>query len=258
MPDFLCALTRIFLDYSWQILLVSFCRIMSAGSPQLKVRQRTEGDKAAFRAKIMDRPVIADRNVVWIDIMVAPLDSIHDTIQTYHCGYLHTCACVVYTRLVRLFYANLEVVRDDDRWLVLQSIVGEHTITVDPQIISQFIGVPILPMPGSPYNEVVIPPSLDDLREFFHVVPQGEERATTIRIGALSAPHRMLAKFVQHNLWPVVKRSDLILKRAQFVYAIHLHLPLYLCKHILGVILEARDEGNIGLPFGCLLTQIIL
>jgi len=45
---------------------------------------------------------------------------------------------------------------------------------------------------------------------------------------------------------------------AQFVYAIHLRLPFCLCKHILGVILEACDESNTGLPFGCLLTQIIL
>jgi hypothetical protein len=105
---------------------------------------------------------------------------------------------------------------------------------------------------------VVIPPSLDDLREFFHVIPHGEERATTIRIGALSAPHRMLAKIVQHNLWLVVRRSDLILKRAQFVYAISLRLPFCLCKHILGVILEARDEGNTSLSFGCLFTEIIL
>jgi hypothetical protein len=113
-------------------------------------------------------------------------------------------------------------------------------------------------MLGSFYNEVVIPP-LDDLREFFHEVPQGEERATTIRIGALSTPHRMLAKIFQHNLWPVVRHSDLILKKAQFVYAIHLRLPFCLCKHILGVIMEAiPDEGNTGLPFGCLLTQIIL
>jgi hypothetical protein len=51
---------------------------------------------------------------------------------------------VVYTRLVRLFYANLEVVQDDDRGLVLQSTVGGHIIIVDPQIISQFIGVPFL------------------------------------------------------------------------------------------------------------------
>jgi hypothetical protein len=80
---------------------------MSAVSPQRKVRQRTEGDMATLKAKIMDRPVIAERNVVRADIMVAPLDSIHKIIQTYHWGYLHNCACVVLTRLVRLFYANL-------------------------------------------------------------------------------------------------------------------------------------------------------
>jgi hypothetical protein len=82
--------------------------------------------------------------------------------------------------------------------------------------------------------------------------------STTIRIGVLSPSHRLLAKIVQHNLWPVVRRSDLTLKKAQFVYAIHLRLPFCLCKHIMSVMLEARDEGNTGLPFGCLLTQIVL
>jgi hypothetical protein len=63
---------------------------------------------------------------------------------------------------------------------------------------------------------------------------------------------------VQHNLWPVARRSDLTLKKAQFVYAIHLRLPFCLCKHIMTVMLEARDEHHTDLPFGCLLTQIIL
>jgi hypothetical protein len=164
----------------------------------------------------------------------------------------------VLTRLVKLFYANLEVVQNDDHGMVLQSTVDGHTITVDPQIISQFIRVPVLQISGSLYNEVVLPHSLDDLREFFHAIPQGEELTTTIRIGALSAPHCVLAKIVQHNLWPVVRHNDLILKRAKFVYAIYLRLPFCLCKHILGIILEARDESNTGLPFGCLFTQLIL
>jgi len=116
----------------------------------------------------------------------------------------------------------------------------------------------VLEISASPYNEVVLPPSLDDLREFFCTIPQGVERSTAIRIGALSPSHRMLAKIIQQNIWPVDRRSDLILKRAQFVYTIHLRLPFCLCKHILGVKLEARDESTTGLPFGCLLTQIIL
>jgi hypothetical protein len=165
---------------------------------------------------------------------------------------------VVYTRLVKLFYANLEVVQNDDHGVVLQSSVVGQLITVDPQVISHIIRVPVLEISASPYNEVVLPPSLDDLREFFCAVPQGEERSTAIRIGTLSSSHRMLAKIIQQNIWPVARRSDLILKRAQFVYAIHLRLPFCLCKHILGVMLEARDESTAGLPFGCLLTQIIL
>jgi hypothetical protein len=53
------------------------------------------------------------------DIMVPLLDSIYETIWTYNWGYLYTCACIVLTRLVRLFYANLEVVQEDDRGIVL-------------------------------------------------------------------------------------------------------------------------------------------
>jgi len=162
----------------------------------------------------MDCTVIAERNVVRSDIMVPPLDSIHDIIQTYHWGYLHTCACVVYTRLVKLFYANLEVVQNDDCGLVLRSTIASNIITVDPQVISHFIRVPVLKIPSTPYNEVVLPPSLDDLREFFCAVPQGEERTITIRIDALSPSHCMLAKIIQQNIWPVARRSDLILNRA--------------------------------------------
>jgi len=88
------------------------------------------------------------------------------------------------------------------RWV--RMMTAGWCFTIDPQIISQFIGVPVLQIPSSLYNEVVIPPSLDYFREFSHDIPEGEEGATTIRIGALSTPHRMLAKIVQHNLWPVV------------------------------------------------------
>jgi hypothetical protein len=123
-------------------------------------------------------------------------------------------ATTEHTRLVKLFYANLEVVQNDDRGLVLQSTVAGHIITVDPQVISHIIRVPVLEISASPYNEVVLPPSLDDLREFFHAIPQGEERSTSIRIGALSPSHRMLAKIIQQNIWHVARRSDLILKRA--------------------------------------------
>lgn len=185
-----------------------FCRTMSTDSPQRKVWQRIEEDVAASRAKIMNRAVIPKTNVV------APLDDIHQIIQTYHWGYLHNWACIVLTRLVKEFYAHLKVVQNDDNGIVLQSTMVRHVIMVNPQVISYIIGVPVLQISASPFNEVLLAPSLDELREFFHAVPQDEERASTIRIAALSPSHRMMAKIVQHNLWPIVRCSDLILKRA--------------------------------------------
>jgi hypothetical protein len=197
LPNFI-TLTRIF--FFWIIFGKKSCwfscRIMSAISSQRWVRQRTEEEQSAFQAKIMDHNVLTERNVVCTDIRVPPLDSIYETIQTYHWGYLYTCVCIVLTRLVRLFYANLEVAQDDEHGMVLQSTVDGHIITVDPQTISRFLGVPVLDLPASPYNEVVLPPSMDDLREFFHAVPQGEGCPTNIRIGALALAHRMLAKII--------------------------------------------------------------
>jgi hypothetical protein len=127
-------------------------------------------------------------------------------------------------------------------------------LQIDPQVITRIIGVPVLHISASPFNEVVKAPTLENLREFFNVVPQDKERATNIRISAFSPLHRLLAKIVQHNLWPTVRKSDLIQKRDQFLCAIIMRLPFCLCKHILNIMLEAQDENAIGLPFTCLIT----
>jgi len=80
LPNFCCDLTRIYLDYFWQNLIGFFlqnhvCRQSTAqGLPE------DLEDRAALQAKTLDRTVIAERNVVRSDIMVPPLDSIHDII----------------------------------------------------------------------------------------------------------------------------------------------------------------------------------
>jgi len=57
-----------FMDYVWKNSCWFFCRIMSAISSQRRVRQRTEEEWNAFQAKIMDRNVLSERNVVRVDI----------------------------------------------------------------------------------------------------------------------------------------------------------------------------------------------
>lgn len=102
-------------------------------------------------------------------------------------------------------------------------------------------------------------PSLEQLREYFNAHPQGHERAHAfIKIGAFRPPHRLLAKMVLHNLWHTARRRELVLKRVQFLYALCMRMPFCLCKHILNLMLEMRDEHSIGLPFACLITRLIV
>jgi hypothetical protein len=141
------------------------------------------------------------------------------------------------------------VVQDDDRGIILQSTIQGHVFQVDPQVNSSILDVSVLHISANPFNGVLEPPTFDKLRDFFH---------TQIRIGAFSPPHCLPTKIVQHNLWPIVCRSELILKRAQFLYAIVMRMPFCLCKHVLNRMLEMRDDHSIGLPFACLVTKIIL
>jgi hypothetical protein len=78
----------------------------------------------------------------------------------------------------------------------------------------------------------------------------------SIRIGLFSSPHRLPTKIVQHNLWPIARRSELVLKRARFLYALIQRISFCLCKHIMLTMLEMRDEHQTGLPFACLVMRM--
>jgi hypothetical protein len=103
------------------------------------------------------------------------------------------------------------------------------------------------------------PPNLELLRDFFDANPQGYERAHAhIKISAFSPPHQLFVKIVLHNLWPTTRRSELVLKKAHFLYALAMRMPFCLCKHILNTILDMRDDHSMGLPFAYLVTKICL
>jgi hypothetical protein len=77
--------------------------------------------------------------------------------------YLYNCACPAFPRPVREFYGHMIIVQDDDRGLILQTMVRGHTIQVDPQLISSVLGVPALPVLGVPFPLGVEAPNMDFL-----------------------------------------------------------------------------------------------
>jgi hypothetical protein len=59
------------------------------------------------------------------------------------------------------------ITQDDDRGLIIQTVVRGHNIQIDPQLISAVIGVPMLHVPEVPFPDGVEAPSMDYLLDFF-------------------------------------------------------------------------------------------
>jgi hypothetical protein len=68
----------------------------------------------------------------------------------------------VHLRLVKDFYAYMEVVHDANGCLTLRTTVRGVTIKIDAALISTFISVPLAPYEGVPYPDSVDPPSMED------------------------------------------------------------------------------------------------
>lgn len=153
--------------------------------------------------------------------MVAPFSYIDEIIQENHWQYLYSCSNLVHPCLFNDFYAYMEVVQDADDCLTLQTTVRGVTIRVDAALISTFIRVPMAPNEGVPYQDSVDPPSMEEMIQFFdHLHHNRDRNPQSIKIGTFNSPHRLLAKIVLQNLWPLVRRSQLVLKRARFLYAL--------------------------------------
>jgi hypothetical protein len=133
------------------------------------------------------------------------------------------------------------------------------TFRVDVALIGSFIGIDPVPFEGIPFPYSVDPPSMEELHMFLYPQYRAPDRVShSIRIGIFSSLHHLLAKIVQHNQWPMARQSELVLKRARFLYALIQRIPFCLYKHIVLTMLEMRDEHQTGLPFACLVTKICM
>lgn len=97
-------------------------------------------------------------------------------------------------------YDHMIITQDDDRGLIMQTVVKGHTSQIDPQLMSAVIEVPVLLVLGVLFPDGIEAPSMDYLLDFFGAQPQGEEKShSQISIGTFAFMHRFLAKIVVTN-----------------------------------------------------------
>jgi hypothetical protein len=232
---------------------------MSSDDSPPRVRQRIEESVVDRRLRMQKRQVLSEQNLLRVDLRDPVLLPIGQMLLENQWEYLYNCACPAFLKLVRKFYGNMIIIQDDDKGLIMQTMIRGQAIQIDPQLISVVIGVPVLPVSGVPFPPGVEAPIIYFLHDFFSTRPQREEKShSQIKIGAFAPMHRFLAKVVVTNLWHQALQSELTLKKATLLHAIVMRTPFCLCKHILHTILEVRDEKNTSLSFRCLITQICL
>jgi len=91
------------------------------------------------------------------------------------------------------------------------------------------------------------PPSIEDLRMLFdhQGVEEWNEEMRNIPNGWMQSPHRLLARIMMQNLWPLSRNNNITIRRARFLYAIIRRVPFYLCKHIVQTMMEMLLEHQL-------------
>jgi hypothetical protein len=111
--------------FSWICVCDFFCpEIMSSDNSPPRVKQRIEESIADQVHRMQSRQVLYERNLLWADLSDLVLLLIAQMLLENNWEYLYNCACEAFPRLVREFYGHKIVTQDDDRGLIMQTMVG--------------------------------------------------------------------------------------------------------------------------------------
>jgi hypothetical protein len=148
-------------------------------------------------------------------------------------------------KFIHEFYLHLEIVDILQHCPVLKTTVRGVEIRIDPDLISLVTDIPLVHPLGIPFPDLDNTPSWEELLAFFD--PAGTQvwgpNQTYLPIGCLQSPHRLLARIMLQNIWPISYHSSLTLKRARLLFAILNDVPFCLCKHIIQTMMESLEDN---------------
>jgi len=96
---------------------------MSSDDSPPRVRQINEESVADRLHRMQSRQVLSEQNLLRADLRDLVLLPIAQMLLENQWKYLYNCACLPFPRLVREFYGNMIIIQDDDRGLIMQTMV---------------------------------------------------------------------------------------------------------------------------------------
>jgi hypothetical protein len=79
---------------------------------------------------MQSQQVLSERNLLRTDLRDLVLLPIAQMLLENQWEYLYNCACPAFPRLVREFYGHMIVIQDDDKGLIMQTMIKGQTIIV--------------------------------------------------------------------------------------------------------------------------------
>jgi hypothetical protein len=96
---------------------------MTSDDSPPRVRQRIEESVADRLHRMQLRQFLSEQNLLSTDLRDLVLLPIAQMLLENQWEYLYNCSCPAFLRLVREFYGNLIIIQDDDRGLIMQTMV---------------------------------------------------------------------------------------------------------------------------------------
>jgi hypothetical protein len=142
---------------------------MSSDDSPPHVRKRIEESVVDRLHPMRSRQVLSERNLLRADVRDPVLVPIAKMLMESNWEYRYNYTCPAFPRLLWEFYGHMIIIQEDDRGLIMQTMVRGQQIQIDPQLISAVIGVPMLPVSKVPFPDEA--PSIDFLHDFFRTRP---------------------------------------------------------------------------------------
>jgi hypothetical protein len=160
---------------------------------------------------------------------------------------------------VREFYKNMKIAFFSPDGPVLETIVRDQYIKNYPDLINGVTKIPLVSFSRIPFPDSVDPPTWEDKQMCFDprkTILEWSNNMKSILMGWLQSHHKLLARIMLQNLWPLSYNNNLTLRRARFLYAIIRRIPFCMCKHIVWTMIKMQEDSSVALPYGCLITRI--
>ena len=213
---------------------------------------KTKENKKPFDLYLKNRLVLAERAVTYRDF-VGEFAFIPRLFEESEWMSLIVPSPPPFSAMVKEFYANIEPINLH----FFCTFVRDTPFEVNASPIGSIIGAPIVFESVYPYLPDTFPEKTTMMRVFVGKnIPSWPHQNVVVKIVQFSEPMRILSRIVSANLWLVAHYNDFGIDRAAFLHAFATRVPIDFSTHAIRLMLVAYEDGQISLPFGCLIIRI--